>query len=70
MNQNDRKKIDFLLSSEELLSKIDLSLLWQKLLENKIFNRDDINIPTWQVLYILFILTITLLYNNITSFLV
>lgn len=32
---------------EDVVSKIDMDKLWPKLLEYKIYNRDDVNIPKW-----------------------
>nr|XP_033339323.1 caspase Dronc-like [Megalopta genalis] len=46
MNQNHRETIDFY--CEHIVSRINLNTLWPKLLENKIFNRDDVNVPRWK----------------------
>ncbi|KAJ8676110.1 hypothetical protein QAD02_011896 [Eretmocerus hayati] len=46
MDRKDRDKIDYL--CDHLLPKLDIEKLWPRLLENRIFNRDDVNISTWQ----------------------
>ncbi|XP_076285376.1 death regulator Nedd2-like caspase [Lasioglossum baleicum] len=46
MNQKHRDIIDSY--CEDIVPKIDLNTLWPKLLENKIFNRDDVNVPRWK----------------------
>ncbi|XP_018375507.1 PREDICTED: caspase Dronc-like isoform X1 [Trachymyrmex cornetzi] len=45
MNRKDREQIDY--CCESIVSKIDLTKLLPKLLENKVYNRDDVNIPRW-----------------------
>ncbi|KYQ46999.1 Caspase Nc [Trachymyrmex zeteki] len=45
MNRKDREQIDH--CCESIMSKIDLTKLLPKLLENKVYNRDDVNIPRW-----------------------
>ncbi|XP_018056038.1 PREDICTED: caspase Dronc-like isoform X3 [Atta colombica] len=45
MNRKDREQIDH--CCESIVSKIDLTKLLPKLLENKVYNRDDVNIPRW-----------------------
>lgn len=47
MEQEDRNRID--LSCKNVVPKIDMIKLWPKLLEHKIYNRDDVNIPRWTV---------------------
>jgi hypothetical protein len=47
MEYKDREKIDRLCN--QLLQAIDIDRLWPKLLENQVYNRDDVNIPNWQV---------------------
>lgn len=47
MNQKHRDTID--LYCEDIVPRINLNKLWPKLLENKVFNRDDVNIPRWKV---------------------
>jgi len=49
MDQRDRKQIDH--CCENVVSKIDMTKLLPKLLENKVYNRDDVNIPRWTVSY-------------------
>ncbi|XP_011500855.1 PREDICTED: caspase-1 isoform X2 [Ceratosolen solmsi marchali] len=46
MEYKDREKIDRLCN--QLLQSIDIDKLWPKLLENQVYNRDDVNIPNWQ----------------------
>ncbi|XP_076645401.1 death regulator Nedd2-like caspase [Halictus rubicundus] len=46
MNQKHRDTIDSY--CEDIVPKINLNTLWPKLLENKIFNRDDVNVPRWK----------------------
>lgn len=46
MNEKDRQKID--LSCDTIADEVDMNILWVRLLENKIFNFDDCNIPTWK----------------------
>ncbi|XP_043258768.1 caspase-6-like isoform X1 [Colletes gigas] len=46
MNQTHRDIIDS--CYESIVPKIDLFKLWPKLLENKVFNRDDVNILRWK----------------------
>ncbi|XP_046836759.1 caspase-3-like [Vespa crabro] len=46
MNQEHRKRID--LYCDIIVPKINIMKLWPKLLENEIFNIDDINISTWK----------------------
>ncbi|XP_078033623.1 death regulator Nedd2-like caspase isoform X2 [Augochlora pura] len=46
MNQNHRETIDRY--CEHIVPRINLNSLWPKLLENKIFNRDDVNVPRWK----------------------
>lgn len=47
MNAEHRKRID--LYCDVIVPKINIMKLWPKLLENEIFNIDDINISTWKV---------------------
>lgn len=47
MNQKHRETLD--LCCEKIIPKINIIRLWPKLLENKIFNRDDVNISRWKV---------------------
>lgn len=47
MNQKHRDVID--MCCEIIVPRINLNTLWPKLLENKIFNRDDVNVPRWKV---------------------
>nr|XP_031847606.1 caspase-3 isoform X2 [Nomia melanderi] len=46
MNQKHRDVID--MYCEILVPRININTLWPKLLENKIFNRDDVNVPRWK----------------------
>ncbi|OXU20628.1 hypothetical protein TSAR_006461 [Trichomalopsis sarcophagae] len=46
MELKDRQKIDHLCN--QLLPSLDIERLWPKLLEHKVYNRDDVNIPNWQ----------------------
>ncbi|XP_058794751.1 caspase b-like [Phymastichus coffea] len=46
MEYKDREKIDYL--CDDLLKDIDITRLWPELLKNKVYNRDDVNIPNWQ----------------------
>ncbi|XP_051156955.1 uncharacterized protein LOC127278982 [Leptopilina boulardi] len=46
MEEIHRKKLDQL--CEELILYIDMNILWPLLLKNKIYNRDDCNIPIWK----------------------
>ncbi|XP_046144715.1 caspase-1-like [Osmia bicornis bicornis] len=46
MNQKHRDTID--LYCEDIVPRINVNKLWPKLLENKVFNRDDVNIPRWK----------------------
>lgn len=50
MDQRDREQIDH--CCESIVLKIDMTKLWLKLLENKVYNRDDVNIPQWTVSFI------------------
>ncbi|EZA49034.1 Caspase-2 [Ooceraea biroi] len=45
MHRRDRKRIDYY--CESVVPKIDITTLFPKLLENKVYNRDDVNISTW-----------------------
>lgn len=45
MDRRDREQIDH--HCESVVSKIDMTKLLPKLLENKVYNRDDVNIPRW-----------------------
>ncbi|KYN04011.1 Caspase Nc [Cyphomyrmex costatus] len=45
MDQKDREQIDS--CCESIASKIDLTTLLPRLLENKVYNKDDVNIPRW-----------------------
>lgn len=47
MNQRDREKIN--VSCEQMAPQIDMTDLWPKLLQNRVFNHDDCNIPIWKV---------------------
>lgn len=47
MNQKHREMID--LCCQDVVPKINIIKLWPKLFENKIFNRDDVNISHWKV---------------------
>jgi len=47
MDRRDRERIDR--HCEEVASKTDMTKLFPKLLENKVYNRDDINILRWTV---------------------
>lgn len=47
MEYKDREKIDYLCS--ELIQDIDIEKLWPALLVNQIYNRDDVNVPNWEV---------------------
>ena len=51
MEHRDREKIDHL--CDQLLESLDIDRLWPRLLENRIYNRDDVNIPNWQVCFTL-----------------
>ncbi|XP_053995481.1 putative inactive caspase B [Hylaeus anthracinus] len=46
MNRKHRETID--LYCNYIVPKIDLTKLWPKLLENKVFNRDDVNVVRWK----------------------
>ncbi|XP_043498794.1 caspase Dronc-like isoform X2 [Polistes fuscatus] len=46
MNEEDRQKID--LYCDIAVGNINIINLWPKLVENKIFNIDDVNISTWK----------------------
>ncbi|XP_014470769.1 PREDICTED: caspase-3-like [Dinoponera quadriceps] len=46
MEQKDRDKID--LHCDKVVPKIKITKLWPKLLEHKIYNLDDVNIPQWE----------------------
>ncbi|XP_033220397.1 caspase-2-like isoform X2 [Belonocnema kinseyi] len=46
MNQGDREKIN--VSCERMVPQIDMTDLWPKLLQNRVFNHDDCNIPIWR----------------------
>lgn len=46
MNPEDRSKIDLLCNN--FVSEVDMEKLWPRLFENKIFNRDDVNVSKWQ----------------------
>ncbi|XP_014603676.1 PREDICTED: caspase-2-like [Polistes canadensis] len=46
MNVEDRQKIDWY--CDIAVRKINIINLWPKLVENKIFNIDDVNISTWK----------------------
>ncbi|XP_017764641.1 PREDICTED: caspase-3 [Eufriesea mexicana] len=46
MNQKHRETID--LCCQDIVPKINIVKLWPKLFENKIFNRDDVNISHWK----------------------
>lgn len=46
MNIEHRKRID--INCDKIVPKINIFKLWPKLLENEIFNRDDVNIPRWK----------------------
>ncbi|XP_015189287.1 PREDICTED: caspase-2-like [Polistes dominula] len=46
MNVKDRQKIDFY--CDIAVRTINIMNLWPKLIENKIFNIDDVNISTWK----------------------
>ncbi|KAI4495688.1 hypothetical protein M0802_008523 [Mischocyttarus mexicanus] len=46
MNVEDRKKLD--IYCDIAVHKINIINLWPKLIKNKIFNIDDVNIPTWK----------------------
>ncbi|KZC10457.1 PREDICTED: caspase-3 [Dufourea novaeangliae] len=46
MNQKHRNTIDS--RCKDIVPRINLVALWPKLLENKIFNRDDVNVPRWK----------------------
>ncbi|XP_003704195.1 death regulator Nedd2-like caspase [Megachile rotundata] len=46
MNQKHRDTID--LYCQDIVPRINAIKLWPKLLENKVFNRDDVNIPRWE----------------------
>ncbi|XP_076679375.1 death regulator Nedd2-like caspase [Andrena cerasifolii] len=45
MNQKHRDAIDS--CCEDIVPRINVVKLWPKLLENKVFNRDDVNVPRW-----------------------
>ncbi|XP_012521921.1 caspase-1 [Monomorium pharaonis] len=45
MDQRDREQIDH--CCENVVPKIIMTKLLPKLLENKVYNRDDVNIPRW-----------------------
>lgn len=45
MEQSDRARIDFCCDS--VTSRIDMTKLWPKLLEHRVYNRDDCNVPRW-----------------------
>lgn len=47
MNKNDRAMIDR--SIDFLVPKIDMVKLWPKLIEKRVFNPDDVNVPRWEV---------------------
>ena len=47
MNQRDREIINK--SCERLIPRIDMEVLWPELLQNRVFNSDDCNIPIWSV---------------------
>lgn len=47
MNQKHRDAIDS--CCEDIVPRINVVKLWPKLLENKVFNRDDVNVPRWKV---------------------
>lgn len=46
MNSEHRRRID--LYCDIIVPKLNIMKLWPKLLENGIFNIDDINISTWK----------------------
>ncbi|XP_076242038.1 death regulator Nedd2-like caspase [Calliopsis andreniformis] len=46
MNQKHREAIDS--CYENIVPRLNVIKLWPKLLENKVFNRDDVNIPRWK----------------------
>ncbi|KAK9302737.1 hypothetical protein QLX08_005356 [Tetragonisca angustula] len=46
MNQKHRETLDS--CCEKIIPKINIIRLWPKLLENKVFNRDDVNISRWK----------------------
>ncbi|XP_043518345.1 caspase-9-like [Frieseomelitta varia] len=46
MDQMDRDTLDS--CCEEIIPKIDMIQLWPKLLQNQIFNRDDVNVRRWE----------------------
>ncbi|XP_011873537.1 PREDICTED: caspase-1 [Vollenhovia emeryi] len=46
MDKRDRRQIDH--CCESVVPKIDITKLLPKLLENKVYNRDDVNIPRWR----------------------
>lgn len=46
----DRKHREILDSCyEDIVPRINIIKLWPKLFENKVFNRDDVNISRWTV---------------------
>ncbi|XP_023290084.1 caspase-2 isoform X2 [Orussus abietinus] len=45
MNKDHRRRLD--LHCDEVVQRINFDALWPKLLENGIYNRDDVNIPIW-----------------------
>lgn len=47
MEQRDRDKIA--LYCDRIVLKIDMTKLFPKLLEHRIYNPDDVNIPRWKV---------------------
>lgn len=46
MDQKHREMID--LCCNDIIPKINIKKLWPKLLENKVYNTDDVNIPQWE----------------------
>ncbi|XP_011639443.1 caspase Dronc isoform X2 [Pogonomyrmex barbatus] len=45
MDQRDREQVDR--CCESIVPKINMTKLLPKLLDNKVFNRDDVNLPRW-----------------------
>ena len=47
MDYSHRRRLDVL--CETLIPHIDMTTLWPYLLQNGIYDRDDVNVPVWRV---------------------
>ena len=47
MDHSHRRRLDAF--CEALIPYIDMTILWPYLIQNRIYDRDDVNVPVWKV---------------------